>query len=150
MSHLALNVKKKILPYSSLFFLLPSTYAYMWDHRVASSILLFLTSTSIVFHSYTNPFTFWIDQVAIFTAVISSFIYGYHGGFWIFCIPTAGNLWNTYVYWYGYKTKTMGFHPNYFIGELWHSTIHLVSALSYFAILYFTSQPPALLEFSPA
>jgi hypothetical protein len=145
----ALNVKKKILPLSSLWFLVPSTYAYVYNHLLASYILVSLTGTSVLFHSYAHPITFWMDQLAIYVTVTSSFLYGYHGGFWVFLIPTTGNLWNTYVYWRGYKTKTMCFHPDFFISELWHSTIHFISAISYLALLCVTSQPPRLLESSP-
>jgi len=149
MNDMALNVKKKILPYTSLFFLVPCRYAYIYDHTAASSILFFLASTSVLYHSYYHPITFWLDQIAIYTTVISSFLYGYQGGVWVFLIPTVGNLWNTAIFWYGYKTKTLGFHPNYFISEVWHSSIHFVSSLSYLAVLYFISQPPTLLESSP-
>ena len=145
----ALNVKQKILPYSSLFFFIPCGYAHIYDYSLASYILFSLVTSSVLYHSYYHPITFWIDQIAIYLTVISSFVYGYQGGVWIFLIPTVGNLWNTYVFWYGYKTKSMCFHPNYFISELWHSTIHIISSVSYLGVLYFISQPPSLLESSP-
>lgn len=149
MSNTSLNVKKKILPYTSFVFLAPSYYAYTYDHTLISSVLFFLASTSVIYHSYHHPVTFWFDQVAIYLTVTSSFVYGYQGGFWVFLIPTVGNLWNTCIFWYGYKTKTLGFHKDFFISEVWHSTIHFVSAVSYAAVIYFISQPPALLGSSP-
>lgn len=149
MSELALNVKKRVLPYSSLFFLIPCGYAHIYEHSLVSYILFSLVSTSVLYHSYDHTILFWMDQIAVYLTVMSSFFYGYQGGIWIFLIPSVGNLWNTYVFWYGYKTKTMCFHPNYFTSELWHSTIHIISSVSYLGVLYFISQPPRLLESSP-
>lgn len=136
----ALNVKK-ILPFTSLLFLVPSVYAYGSNHYIPCSILFLLANSSVLYHSSYHPIAYWIDQVTIYTTIVSSFVYGYLGGFHVFLIPTAGNLWNTYVYWYGYKTKTMVFHPDLAIANLWHSTIHIVSSLSYLAILMSISQP---------
>ena len=127
-----------MLAYTSLFFLVPSAYAYQNNYSVASTILTSLTGTSILYHRYKHPVTFWIDQIAVYSTILSAFVYSYQGGFFTFLIPTIGNLWNSYVYFYGYRKKTLAFHPDPKIADIWHGTIHLVSAASYLLVLYYS------------
>lgn len=127
-----------MLAYSSLLFLVPSVYAYTNSYTAASLILGSLTGTSILYHSYNNPVTFWLDQVAVYSTVFSSFVYGYQGGFCVLMIPTLGNAWNSYVYFYGYRNKSLSFHKDQSISDFWHATIHFVSSICYFLLLYYS------------
>lgn len=127
-----------MLSYSSLLFLVPCVYAYKNSHRVASLILGSLTGTSILYHSYKHPVTYWLDQVAVYSTVLSAFVYGYQGGFYVLLIPTVGNLWNSYVYFYGYRNKCLSFHEDRSVSDVWHATIHLVSSFSYLLLLYYS------------
>jgi hypothetical protein len=127
-----------MLVYTSFLFLIPCFYAYQKNHTAASTILASLTGTSVIYHTYKHPLTYWLDQAAVYITVFSSFVYGYNGGFAVCMIPTLGNLWNTYVYFYGHRNKSLVFHPDSKIGDFWHGTIHLISAVSYLLLLYYS------------
>lgn len=113
---------------SSTVFLLPAAYSawcFNWPYALLS---LNLYISSQLYHNRYCRITYIYDQIAI----VSHWVYGVY-----LCyplpLPLSAHYWAVtlylwLVYYYGYVTKSMAFHPEH--KDWWHMTIHYAGALA--------------------
>jgi hypothetical protein len=126
---------RPINSFSGLLFLVPAALAAqkgMWGSVVATT---YLATTSFLYHRYDTHALFWADQIGIAGIVGTAFSHTLNTGALGKSIYYGVCAYNTFIYWGGKQWNTMAFHPDQFIQDLFHSTIHLGSAICYSSLL---------------
>jgi hypothetical protein len=132
----------KLLVVSSLFFLTNFTHNTIHRKFVYAWLFLLLTITSIFVHSsifQENPdFHFKIvvlDKVVIFNV----FLYGLY----LFLNNQKSSIYpilsiSTVFFFYvgGYFMENFCFHPDFTIGNIYHSMVHIIGSLGHHFIIY--------------
>ena len=121
---------------SSFLFLITALLALHNKYYVYSCLLLFLTVTSLIFHTWTTNYTLVIDKVGIVVVVIYG-AYLFHKK--SMEIPSNTRIiilqilvlltffMAIYLYYYGYYTNQYCFDKDTNISNLYHSFIHFIS-----------------------
>jgi hypothetical protein len=130
---------KNILVFSSLIFSTNIIISFIYKNYVYSCLFVFLTITSVIYHSNTNNYTNILDKIGIFL-VVSYGIYVLHSKydinkFFIVSIIFILFLLTMFLYIYGYFTKQFCFHNQLSIGNKYHSLLHCISSLAQHLII---------------
>lgn len=125
-----------VLALSGSLFSISFFVSYLYGNYITAGANCLLAATSIVFHLYSTPVTFLIDQVALYTVVARSFVDGYNGGLYGMTIPVVINTYN-YIVFFSPYSKYLEFHPNKTIGTFFHSTLHIFAVIGVIAQQYF-------------
>ena len=135
------EIKKteNILVLSSLIFITNVINAFIYKQYVYSYLFIFLTITSLIYHSNTNKYTNILDKIGIFL-IISYGTYNLHNNFHInkFIIVSIIFilfLLTIFLYVYGYHTKQFCFNGEICIGNKYHCFLHCISSLAHHLIL---------------
>jgi hypothetical protein len=83
---------------SAQSFLLPVAFAYQAEIYPTAGIYMCLWATSIYFHSTKSLLSFYLDQLAVVSAVTCSFVDGYATYPYGILCTLAGNGYNYYVF----------------------------------------------------
>jgi hypothetical protein len=123
----------KILQISSLFYLLPTLFALRYEKYYDSTITTSMALISFSYHSSYNKKVLVVDRfltgVFILRSIYLAVTKG--GGFMVsFALADLG-----FLYFYGHAKSDYCFHPNVDIGNIYHASIHLVSSLSFSALM---------------
>ena len=113
---------------SGSLFSLSSLVAYQYSNYITAYISGLLSLTSIAYHSHYTPFTYWIDQIAIYSVILRSYVDGYEKGIPGIMICIVINTYN-YIIFFSPYSKWCCFNPNLSIQNKWHMTIHIMSVL---------------------
>jgi hypothetical protein len=133
------NENLNILILSSLFFITNIVSALYKKYYVYSFAFVFLTITSLLYHSNKNIYTNIFDKCGILFVV-------FYGGYMLYSklknvnkfiyIAILITFWLTiFFYFYGYVTKQYCFHSNISIGDKYHALIHLISSIGHHLII---------------
>jgi hypothetical protein len=135
------NINKlTILCYSSFIFITNVITAFIKKYFLYSFLFCFLIMTSVIFHSNNNIYTFVIDKIA----VISIVLYGSYilykkisskNRSTIFLIITTFLL-TIFLYYYGYCTNNYCYNPDKFIGDIYHTLLHIISSIGHHFIIF--------------
>ena len=124
--------------HSSFIFLTNALSAFYMGYYPYSFLFVGLFISSVLFHSITNSFTYYLDQVCIYSVI------GY--GTYLFYsktlyIPTLISffiiksfLLTAYLFFYGFFKKAYCFDEDKNIGELYHGLFHLISSCGHHLI----------------
>jgi hypothetical protein len=121
---------------SSFFFLITALLALYSNYYVYGILFLFLTITSIIFHTWTTSYTLILDKISILGVIL----YGAYL-FYKKCMSESLNnriiilqilvlitfLITIYLYCYGYCTNQYCFDKNSMKANLYHTLLHFVS-----------------------
>ena len=121
-----------ILVASSLAFAVPSLVAYTHEQYLTSQICSLLMMSSIQFHGQPSLLSFLLDQLMILLFVVRGIYVGYLLGFYGLLVAAFLNGYSIFIY-YGPWSHSFAYHPNYYIGSLWHGSIHVIIAFTYAA-----------------
>ena len=136
----------KLLAYSSFVFFTNVLTAIYKNSYIYSFLFLFLTTTSILFHSNnTNVEAFFLDQIAVYCVVIY--------GFYLLYTKMIKTKWNfvkcgiilfifitfilsLYLFYYGLFTKTLCYDKNKYISNMFHCLLHFISSLGNHLLIF--------------
>ena len=135
---LFLNLKN-ILVLSSLIFITNIITSFIYKNYIYSCLFVFLTITSVIYHSNKNNYTNILDKIGIFL-IVSYGTYTLHGKFDINNIIAASIIFilfllTMFIYIYGYFTNQYCFHNKISIGNKYHSVLHCISSLAHHLII---------------
>jgi hypothetical protein len=128
---------KNICIYSSLFFVITAIVAFINKNYIFGVIALFLTITSLIVHSCSTNYTFFIDKISIYMIVIYSFYFLYKKCsikkinlrlIILLCFIFATFFISIYLYYYGYYSNQFSFDKDINIARLHHFYLHFISA----------------------
>lgn len=111
---------------SSQAFLIPAILSYNVHVYTTTSIYLFLWLSSIYYHSTKSLPAFYIDQVAVWLAVVRSFVDGYN-------TYPYGILCTLVVHGYNYYVFVHAKHcwsPDFWISTSAHAGIHIFTSIA--------------------
>ena len=124
--------------FSSFIFITNAITAFWYEYYVYSLLFGMLTLTSLLYHSRKNVYTHLIDKVAILAVVL-------YGGYMVFhkqmchtnrCIVITTFILSIVLFYYGYLTTTLCYHPDTSIGNKYHSLLHLISSIGHHCIIF--------------
>ena len=128
---------KNINIYSSLFFGITATIAFINKNYIFGFIFLILIITSLMVHSCRTNYTLFIDKCMVFIIAI----YGFYllckkcskkkinpRMIILLCFILATFFATIYFYYYGYYTNQYSFDKDLNIARLYHSYLHFISA----------------------
>lgn len=125
--------------YSSIVFITNSILALYYNYLVYSLLFFILVITSLIVHSDNNIYALGIDKIAIFCVV-------FYGGYLFFekckhitstsqiilaIIAIMTFLTTIYLYYYGYMNNTYCYHEDRYIGNLYHSLLHIIASVGH-------------------
>ena len=135
--------KNNINVYSACLFLINIIAGYKYKYNLYTILFTLLWITSVIYHSNPNNYTYYIDQVAVFSVV-------FYGGY-IFC---KNCIWTTildkficiciiatflgtiFLYHYGKKTNTLCKDPCKKTGQLYHALLHGLTSIGHLMIMF--------------
>ena len=120
---------------TGLLFWIPACLAFQqgaWTTGVSNS---FLAVTSFAYHQNKNKWLYCLDQTGIALVVLSAANHASRIGSIGYSIHIGSCAYNIIMYWIGYKTNSMAFHPDPFWESIFHATIHCVSTASITSLL---------------
>jgi hypothetical protein len=109
-------------------FSLSGLVAHQYDNYTTAYASYCLALTSVLFHLQQSSVAYWLDQIALYTVVVRSFMDGYQCGVLGTSITSFINAYNYLVYFSPYS-KWLRYHPIQHIGRRWHMSIHMMSVL---------------------
>ena len=136
----------QIVLLSSLLFITNVFTALYKCDFIYAALFALLTSTSIAFHSKNyRAFTFLMDKFAIYSIV-------FYGGYSLYCLSWAHSYYGyvgriyiiatistfvfcIWVFYYGYMTKSLCYHPNKLTGNSYHALLHLIGSIGHHMII---------------
>jgi hypothetical protein len=129
----------KILVLSSLIFITNIITSFVYKRYLYLCLFIFLTLTSVIYHSNTNNYTNILDKIGIFLIVS----YGTYNVYTNFHVNKCINisiifllfLLTMFLYIYGYLTKQFCFNKQLCIGNKYHSLLHCISSLAHHLII---------------
>jgi len=129
---------KNILVLSSLIFSTNIVTSFIYKNYVYSVLFVFLTITSVIYHSNANYYTNILDKLGI-VLIVSYGTYNVYSKFDINKIIIVSIiiilfLLTLFLYIYGYVTKQFCFHNQLCIGNKYHSLLHCISSFAHHLI----------------
>ena len=136
----------KLLVFSSFVFFTNVLTAIYKTNYIYSFLFLFLTTTSVLFHSNnTNAEAFFLDQIAIYCVVVYGFYLLYSKmiktklnmvkcGILLFIFITF--LLSIYLFYYGLFTKSLCYDKNKYISNMFHCLLHFISSLGNHLLIF--------------
>ena len=131
------------LAFTGSFFTVSGLTALHYDNYLTAFLSFLLGITSVWFHLRRTPASFVLDQVALTSVVVRSFVDGYNGSLPGMTIACVINGYNWVVYFSPYKSY-LTHHPNMVIANRWHMSIHILAILSIIAQQYCILQAHSL------
>ncbi len=115
---------------TGLSYMFPAYRAYMQEEYYLTVTLLFLTSTTVLFHGTRWEYFFYLDVLAIINFI------GY--GAFLSCWMTPRQfhatwfpvVFGTYTYFVGQQYKLFSWDPDWNTQMFWHGLMHIFSAYS--------------------
>jgi len=138
-----LKKNKEIKPirhsyHSSFIFLTNALTAFYMKYYLYSGLFVGLCISSILFHSITNSYTYYLDQVCIYLVVVYGAYLFYMKiiQFPIFVSLLILNCFLTtaYLFFYGATIQEYCYDKDKNIGELYHALFHLISSFGHHLI----------------
>jgi len=117
-----------MLALTGSLFSISGLVAYNYNNPITAYTSFITCLTSLLFHSNRTHLIYWLDQIALYTVVVRSFIDGYQGGLLGFAISASICSYNYFIF-FGPYSNQLCFHQNQTIGKRWHATIHIASVL---------------------
>uniref|UniRef100_A0A6C0DH24 Uncharacterized protein n=1 Tax=viral metagenome TaxID=1070528 RepID=A0A6C0DH24_9ZZZZ len=136
---------KKDLAFTGSFFVVSGLTALTIENYLTAFFSFLLGFSSVWYHSLRTPASFVLDQVALTSVVIRSFVDGYNGSVPGMTIACVVNGYNWIIYFSPYKSLFTD-HPNLVIANRWHMSIHILAILSIIAQQYCIYKPIRLSE----
>jgi hypothetical protein len=130
-----MTIINPFLVLSSISFILPMTIAINKKYYLQYFSLLSLLLTSVLYHATKNNIIFWLDKIILYMTMIL-FLVDCHYSNHIY-LPIILNIYNIYMYFYGYMTEQYVFSNTYWISMLSHASLHIFNAISYSYILHY-------------
>ena len=129
-----------ILLFSSLFFITNIVSAYFNEYYLYSGLFLFLTITSLVYHSNNNIYTKVIDKTAIILIVL-------YGAYVLYNKINLDNLCNSsiviitflaciYLYYYGFVNNQYCFCDDICMAQKYHFFMHIIVSIGHHLIIF--------------
>ena len=131
---------QNILILSSLFFITNAISTLYKKYYVYSFLFVCLTLSSLMFHTNTTIYTNIIDKCCITAVVV-------YGGYMLYNKHTQITPFNMFLivvtflsclffFFYGYYVNDYCYHPDKYIGDMFHSMIHLISSFGHHLIIF--------------
>jgi hypothetical protein len=129
-----------ILLFSSLVFITNIVSAFYKKYYIYSLLFCGLTLTSVIYHYNTNMYTNIADRMLVSAVVL-------YGGYMLYKKSITNNRFNYYfiiltflscgfLYIYGYLVDDYCYHPNKFIGDIYHGILHIISSFGHHLIIF--------------
>lgn len=134
------NTTPNILLFSSLFFITNIVTAFFKEEYLYSMFFLFLTITSLIFHSNNNIYTYTIDKIAIVLIVTygSYILYNKRNEnthlYFSFIMITFFAC--VYLYYYGFMCKKYCFCDDKCIAQKYHFLMHIIVSIGHHMIIF--------------
>lgn len=134
------NTTPNILLFSSLFFITNIVTAFFKEEYLYSMFFLFLTITSLIFHSNNNIYTYTIDKIAIALIVAygSYILYNKRNEnthlYFSFIMITFFAC--VYLYYYGFMCKQYCFCDDKCIAQKYHFLMHIIVSIGHHMIIF--------------
>jgi len=130
---------ENILVLSSLIFITNIITSFVYKNYVYTCLFVFLTITSVIYHSNTNNYTSILDKIGIFL-IVSYGAYNLHTKFDMDKIMMVSIIFilflvTMFLYIYGYCTKQFCFHGQICIGNKYHCLLHYISSFAHNLII---------------
>lgn len=109
-------------------FSISSLVAYQYENYITAYLSFLLSLTSIWYHLDRRLPSFLLDQAALYSLTIRSFVDGYNGGLPGTLIACSINTYNYIVFFSPYSVYLCN-HPNIQTGNQWHKSIHILAVL---------------------
>jgi len=123
-----------VLALMSIVFIIPIIFTVYNRQWLGASACVFVLVASILNHS-TKIFELWVlDQMACLYIIAVSFYYTIHYRLFYITLPLL--LYVLLVYHFGYITRTMAWCEKPAESRLWHSSMHVFTALAATYISY--------------
>jgi hypothetical protein len=116
------------LALSGSLFSVSGFVAYRYDNYITAYTSFIVSLTSIFYHLHHTPLSYWMDQIALYSVILRSFVDGYEKGTTGITISLVVCSYN-YIIFFSPYSKFCCFHSDPSIGNQWHRTIHLASVL---------------------
>lgn len=117
------------LAFTGSFFAVSGLTALIIENYPTAFLSFLLGFSSVWYHLLRSPASFVLDQIAMTSVVVRSFVDGYNGSVSGMTIACIINGYNWVVYFSPYKTLFAD-HPNLVIANRWHMSIHILAILS--------------------
>lgn len=102
---------------------------------------LLLSLTSVWFHGFRSPVSFWIDQLALHLWVCSVVYEAYIRNWIAFGLAMLCILYAFLMFYVGQLRNTYAYHPSRFWSIFFHTSVHMTSAMSAIFVLTFFPVP---------
>jgi hypothetical protein len=127
------------LLYTSLLFITNAITAHYNNYNLYSLFFMLLTTTSLIYHTKNSLIHNLLDKCSILSIVIYGAYLTYikkdNNIFLLLCIIISF-LSTVFLYSYGYLTKKYCFDKNKYIGNLYHSFLHIISCIGHHLIIF--------------
>uniref|UniRef100_A0A6C0AP24 Uncharacterized protein n=1 Tax=viral metagenome TaxID=1070528 RepID=A0A6C0AP24_9ZZZZ len=137
------NQPKVDLAFTGSFFAVSGTVALVLKNYPTAFLSFLLGLSSVWYHLLRTPAAFVLDQIALTSVVVRSFVDGYNGSVPGMTIACVINGYNWIVYFSPYKSLFTD-HPNLVIANRWHISIYILTILSIIAQQYYILQAHSL------
>lgn len=122
------NICNSLLVITSILFIIPAILTLYNKQWLASSASIFILITSILHHSTKKPIFTALDKIACFYLGLVSLYYAFQYKILYIVLPVI--IYICIIYYYGHSSKSLVWCEDYTESTLWHSTIHIFSAVS--------------------
>jgi len=126
---------------TSFIYLTNSVVSFYMGYYTYSLLLLFLSSSSILYRLIPLPSTYLLDRACVYAVIgCGAYIfyvksYTFTPGTTLFIISTF--IATIYLFTYGYMTKTMCFHTDEKRAKNYQSLLHIISSIGHHCISLF-------------
>lgn len=135
-----INKVFSILVVSSFIFITNVVSAFCKKYYTYCFLFFCLTITSIIFHYNNNIYTSILDKFFILAIV-------FYGGYMIynkttsdnqiyFLIVLIGFISCIFLFCYGYYVEDYCFNPDKYVGEKYHTILHIISSVIHHLIIF--------------
>lgn len=127
-----------MMEWSALIFLTNTLHAAFRGYGLYAAVFLILAITTIFFHTSdkTDPFPFWIDQLAIYSAFLIGLMYFLRidSPFYKF-VAVVSILLILSIFFGGYATSSLCWDSDTNTQNTYHMGIHLIGSVGHHCIM---------------
>ena len=129
------KISEPVLVLSGLTYLFPFYIAFTNKRYYDASTYIFMTFTTVGFHSTRDETLFLLDICAILNLLLRSFYLSPDCSNTSKCMMVFSVVYSLTSYFVGKQYKIMSFHPDWNTQMFYHSLMHVTSSYSSFIIM---------------
>jgi hypothetical protein len=129
------KIPEPILVLSGLTYLFPFYVAFTNERWYDASTYIFLTFTTVGFHSTRNETLFMLDCVAIINFLVRNYYLSLASSKLSQTVFVISVMYSLISYFIGKRYTIMSFHPDWNTQMMYHSLMHLTTSYSSYRII---------------